>query len=218
MVAFWTLLAFGSFWFWAAFLIVSFFIIVFLENEKRTGATLLTLVAIAAIIGLGNMGVFTWIAAHPLLLLGYIGGYIAVGAGYGFLKWWLLLSDTARKYRAKRTAWLERQVETVQPERKSDYKEALRTGKLMGRVKSNWIKYFSDVYEYRNLKKPLVSRNKGKIIGWMTYWPWSGLWMLINDPIRRIFRYLYEHISGLLQRMSDRIFADIDDELEEEKE
>lgn len=218
MVAFWTLLAFGGFWFWAAFLIVSFFIIVFLENDRSGGATLLTLLAIAAMVGLGNMGVFTWIAAHPFLLIGYLGGYFAVGCLYGGIKWWLKLRDTADRYKAARTKWLERQIEVVRPERKSDYKEALRTGILTGNVKKNWIKEFEDLYANHRLKKPMVSQNKGRIISWMTYWPWSGLWTLINDPIRRTFRFLYSRISSTLQRMSDRIFADIQDELEPDVE
>ena len=217
MVAFLTLLAFGGFWFWAAFLIVSFFIIVFLENERASGATVLTLLAIAAMVGLGNMGVFTWVVAHPLLLIGYILGYLVVGCLYGGGKWWLLLRDTADRYKAARTEWLEREIEL--PERKPEYKEALRTGVLTGNVKTNWIVYFERTND--RTKQPMVNRNKGRIISWMTYWPWSGLWTLINDPIRRTFRFLYGRISSTLQRMSDHMFADIQTDLEpdvEEKE
>jgi hypothetical protein len=53
-----------------------------------------------------------------------------------------------------------------------------------------------------------MARNfKGKITSWMVYWPWSMIVTLIDDPIRRLFRGIYNAIQGMLQRMSDRAFA-----------
>jgi hypothetical protein len=49
----------------------------------------------------------------------------------------------------------------------------------------------------------------------MTYWPWSALWTLINDPVRRFFCWIYEQISGVLQEISDRAFQNIENEMED---
>ena len=49
---------------------------------------------------------------------------------------------------------------------------------------------------------PKVSDNKGKIISWMTYWPMSAAWTIINDPFRRI----YFRIEKVYQKISDRVF------------
>jgi len=96
------------------------------------------------------------------------------------------------------------------------YQAALSTGVMDPAIKELWRKYLdNEYYGSRRLRKPLVSRNKGRIVAWMTYWPWSGLWTLINDPVRRTFRFLYRRISTTLQRMSDKMFADIESELED---
>lgn len=55
---------------------------------------------------------------------------------------------------------------------------------------------------------PKASDNKGKIIAWMTYWPMSGVWTIINDPIRRIYDRIYKRIGRVYDKISDRIFKD----------
>jgi len=215
MTAFWTLLVFGGFWFWAVLAVVSILIIAFLENEKAAGATLLSIGTILALIFMGNNGVFAWIGAHPIKLILYILGYVGVGVLYSILKWYLLLRDRKDAYRETRTKWLERQIGKDTP-KKELYQAALSTGVMDPAIKELWRKYLdNEYYGSRRLRKPLVSRNKGRIVAWMTYWPWSGLWTLINDPVRRTFRFLYRRISTTLQRMSDKMFADIESELED---
>jgi hypothetical protein len=59
---------------------------------------------------------------------------------------------------------------------------------------------------------PQVKEYKSNIMTWMTYWPFSMIWTLINDPIKRAFREIYEKISKFMQGMSDRIFKPLVDE------
>lgn len=58
--------------------------------------------------------------------------------------------------------------------------------------------------------KPYVSENKERILGWMVFWPFSAAWTLINDPIRKSFNFIYNHISNFLQSISDRAFANLE--------
>jgi hypothetical protein len=51
---------------------------------------------------------------------------------------------------------------------------------------------------------PQVARHKARILGWMTYWPWSAAWTLVNDPVKRVFRTIYYRIAGRLQQIADR--------------
>jgi hypothetical protein len=39
---------------------------------------------------------------------------------------------------------------------------------------------------------------------WMSFWPMSLLWTLLNDPIRKLFTEIYTRISGTLQKIADR--------------
>lgn len=88
-----------------------------------------------------------------------------------------------------------------------------------------FIKWYSFVYFVIRSKKensstvwkyslPLkVSDYKEKIYGWMIYWPLSGVWTLLNDPVRRIVETIYNSISGSLQSISDKAFSDYEKEI-----
>jgi hypothetical protein len=48
-----------------------------------------------------------------------------------------------------------------------------------------------------------VSENKQRIINWMTYWPCSALWTLVDHPVRKLFLYIFSIVEKTYQRMSD---------------
>jgi hypothetical protein len=74
--------------------------------------------------------------------------------------------------------------------------------------------YLREQYSYgdygalRNGKKPVATENKAKITAWMAFWPCSVISTLLNDPIRRLFRYLFNLLKSLYQKMADAVFAD----------
>jgi hypothetical protein len=59
---------------------------------------------------------------------------------------------------------------------------------------------------------PQAKNNKNRITTWMSYWPFSMLWTLINEPIKKAFRYIYARIEGIFQKMSNHIFRDLTDD------
>lgn len=215
MSALLVLLAFGGLGFWVAVIITSCAIILCLEKESGLGAAMFGLTGLALIVGFGNLAVFPWVLANPLLILGYVLGYLGLGVVYGVFRWWLLLQDRATLYREKRAEWLVKYLSTAA----KDEREALEGGeKLTGSALKDWqacIKEYRQKWPRVYLTKPTLNRHKDDILAWMAYWPWSGLWLLINDPVRRAFKYVYAGISKTLQRMADRIFAEIDNELDD---
>jgi len=46
---------------------------------------------------------------------------------------------------------------------------------------------------------PKVGKHKMRIYVWIAYWPWSFVWTMINDPVRKIFNRIYASIAGWLQ-------------------
>ena len=56
---------------------------------------------------------------------------------------------------------------------------------------------------------PSAKDYKGRIISWMTYWPMSIVWTFLNDPFKRIFKYIYSIFEKWYESMSNRMFADI---------
>ena len=70
-------------------------------------------------------------------------------------------------------------------------------------VKKSKNDYSSDK-ETKTAPKP--SDYRSELVGWIIYWPFSGLWTLINDPVKRIAQGIYMQIEVLLQRISDNVF------------
>ncbi|MBI2473417.1 hypothetical protein HYV70_02595 [Candidatus Uhrbacteria bacterium] len=67
--------------------------------------------------------------------------------------------------------------------------------------------------EFKNALIPSMENHKKRILMWMTWWPWSLTWTILNDPIRRIFQALLEALKGEFQRRAEKAFRRIDDDL-----
>lgn len=61
------------------------------------------------------------------------------------------------------------------------------------------------------LTQPSLNDHKSTILTWMTFWPASLLWTLLNDPIRAAFRHIYISLSRTLQAISDHAFSRVSD-------
>lgn len=60
------------------------------------------------------------------------------------------------------------------------------------------------------IKVPLTpADHKTRIVGWMTYWPWSLSWFLINDPVRRAWNAIYNRLVSRLQAVSNHVFKNV---------
>jgi len=54
---------------------------------------------------------------------------------------------------------------------------------------------------------PQAKENKSRITAWMSFWPWSCFWFLINDPIRRAFRAIFDYLQTRYQMIADKAFS-----------
>lgn len=55
-------------------------------------------------------------------------------------------------------------------------------------------------------RRSIVRDNKGRLINWMCYWPFSGLWSLLSDP----FHAIYRHLTGVYDKMVDSIVGPVE--------
>lgn len=60
------------------------------------------------------------------------------------------------------------------------------------------------------ITKPLLRDHKSRIVSWIVYWPPVLFWSLLNDPLRRIGRCLYNMMQGIMQRTIDSAWKDED--------
>lgn len=67
----------------------------------------------------------------------------------------------------------------------------------------------------KNSSEIQVSQNKSRIIAWMSYWPPSALWTLINDPVKRLFNNLFRKFEKVYQRIFNNVFKEPSNVLED---
>lgn len=79
-------------------------------------------------------------------------------------------------------------------------------------LKDEWRDAKKRVSEGYYFKRPKASEEKGRIMSWMFYWPFSGLWTLINDPVKRAFKSIYDFLENTYEKMSARVFKDLEEE------
>jgi hypothetical protein len=112
-------------------------------------------------------------------------------------------------------------------EQKKDYAESAKTGILVGEALKSWTKYVTDweatrhhqkTYGY-TIQKPLrvpttkqeaivfVEENRGKVVGWMTFWFWSMVWTLLNDPIRKIMKHIFIQLKAWFVKIAMKTFG-----------
>lgn len=61
--------------------------------------------------------------------------------------------------------------------------------------------------EYRDKYKSDVAEYKGVIIMWIVFWPFSALWTLLDDPVRRLASAIYTELVGVYERISQRVWG-----------
>ena len=229
------LFVFGTFWFWLLVAAASIAIITFLEYDRTVSATFTLIATTAAIVFLGNHEVIPWLFNHPYHLVGYIGIYFATAIIWCFIKWKLyvhkikdFIHDSMQKWILDLSGRLENSMLTDQ--QKKDYEASVKARKLVGICNIEWNKYVDDWEKrrrerlrnrssYWDIPLPLrtpttkdeviafVEDNKSRVISWMVYCPWSIVWTLLNDPIRKLMKYIFKRIKGWLVSIAMSAFG-----------
>jgi hypothetical protein len=240
---------FGGFWFWLLIALESIYLVSQIDDDDGgVNATVSFVLTLLALNFFGDIPVFRWILANPLMLLGGLAGYLLLGVTWATAKWWFYVTNRLYMYKEKKAVFLKVYKvtgETVPAELQTEWLHWLQhvsgVGSRYHYTQNDAQQSFSsrkkefykrhnlkegeavpkelqnDWFEYLNIQNvviaPQVSDNKSKITTWMVYWPWSFFWTMLNDPIRRLFRRLYNNLREFFQKMSDKVFAGVKNDL-----
>ena len=78
-------------------------------------------------------------------------------------------------------------------------------------------KKLHDPYVNASERKFQASENKVLITHWMIYWPISGIWTLICNPIVKIFNRIFYKLENFYQKIGDKIFNEMEAKLSNKK-
>jgi hypothetical protein len=191
------LFAVGSIGFWLLLLVETVLLVALIERNKGAFATLSLAATLLLLHFLGDLNVYGFVVQHPLTLLAGVAGYFAAGTCWSVAKWWLYVRDQRSRYDELRYDFCQehRLDGTIPEELQPRWLEVLAAANANGRK-----------VEVR----PQARRHKGQVLTWMTYWPWSLVWTVINDPVRKAFLEIYRHMHDHLQAISDRAFRGVE--------
>lgn len=182
-------------------LCVFFVVATILMEVEHFGFATLTLVA--TLIGLQCfhlLDVLSYVVHHTVETLMYTAGYLLAGIIWSFVKWFSFLMRFRDRYRECRNTFFKDnnlQVGTpLSPEMASALNTYLARQDYYGEFRGNPL-----------TAKPKAVKNKSRIVAWMSLWPFSVIGTLLNDPVKRLFKFLFNSFKALYQQMADRVFA-----------
>ena len=190
-------------WFWVC-LVLEFIVLLTIrggphdEDSESTAAemgfsVLTFLVFLALINWYGGVPVWSFITKQPLVLLIYLGIYVAIGIPWGIFRWVL---DIKRRVRAYQVVFLKFLNNKNLPS---------NTKVLPDDLKEAWAQYSR--HESRVFQnKPSASNEKLRIIRWIYIWPVDLVSFLCGDVFVEFFHLIYRCIANCLQKLADRIW------------
>lgn len=185
---------------WLLFAAMVFLVIFALEFENDAGIIFTLLLWGVGAWYLGGhetptlLTAWHWLDANFLRILAYLGSYLVIGAVWSLVKWYFYVHNVADAYEHMRESYQNRYAQ---------YAAETETRKQAVRPYLTWL---SDEV-YGSQFPPNPRKNKHRITQWFVYWPWSALWTLTNDPVRRIAKFVYTHLSGTMTAISQHVFG-----------
>ena len=144
-----------------------------------------------------------------------VGLYFLIGAFWGCgLKWYFFCTNKKEKYNDLKRNWLRQKgfpdAKTVPDKLRVDWASHLKMDGTFYRAGGSTPGTIQVRQKYWD--------HKARVLRWMTYWPWSMFWSLLDDVVRNVFRHLQRFFSGVMDRISNFVFRDVDADFTTQKD
>jgi hypothetical protein len=189
------LFAIGTLMFWALLFVIAVIITILVENEAGPWATTAAIVTAVALNWLWKVPILHASNEHKLASVLWLLVYYAVGIGWGFVKWASFVHKKVGAYNEFKSEFLkENKVTELTP---------ILAVKLQDKIRGG--------YSSRHIMVsiPTASENKGSIIRWMTYWPFSIVGTILNDVVRKLWHHIYMFLATTYDRLASRLWRGV---------
>jgi hypothetical protein len=216
---------YGPLW-WLLTILAVIAIIIAIDHDNGFGATITFLGTLILMTCFGTLPLIEWVTNNSWLFTGIILGYFLIGGPIGGItRWYTYVHDELEKYENTKRNWLKHVAEIdtteVPPEKRIDWL-------VYASEKFDWIKIKGDrIYDQRERTEkyypetvkvlqshPQAWDNKARIITWMTYWPFTLTWLLLNDFITKFFKIIQQKLSNLMDQISRHIFKNVENDFQ----
>lgn len=208
-----------AFWIVTAILIIDLFVM--LDREMSIGAGISILLYLGVLAAFTSFNPFLWAFANWQLSLAYFGAYFLVAVVWATIKWWWLGDKRLRVYKEQKESFY-REFNNLDDDSPVSSLVGEQKDKFWRRMADAFIDEFpnDEDFKYKSGSvfnpKPVVSDNKGRLTIWMMCWPLSMVWTILSDFLKETFKKIYDACRKTWQRISDRQFASIESDFEDE--
>ena len=201
------LFIFGTAWY---FLVTAAWIVAILwcvEKENPLGLGIWLILYLCFLQFLAKVDFFDQITHHPAASAFWILGYLIAGFLWSFIKWWLYSHKKAEEFSRVRCRFLkENQAHynkkaVIHPELGNITEDTKVPANLM----DDWKRHIVCCGAI-----PRVRENKGKISIWVTYWPASMIWSLVNDFVKKFIRVIVMKCRKIYEGITKSAFKGLD--------
>lgn len=224
-------------WVFYSILIIGTIILIALhENEEIGWSHTVFILMMAYLCYNFNIG-FKDLIHNPLPLIKWIGLYLIGGIAWSFGKWFFFLKSQLLEFNQHKDNRLKELKDNYliknNPDNSSEILKELinqnlslkynydsirvkqgsiiKTLTIVGNNKNRSTENF-EIHSY-SIENPQANNHKALITTWITHWPVSLVWTLINDPIKKLINHIFESIKSVFQKISDKVFESTKAEL-----
>lgn len=138
-----------------------------------------------------------------LYAAGCLVGYAALGVAWATVKWVMFTRGQSTKLQA----WLWENPHF------QEWKANTPLDAPQTHLKTFVYKTPPPEHVYYDVKtrtfSVVASKHRGRITKWISLWPLNVVYTLIEDLLLELWARLYDLVAGTFQRISDRMFADV---------
>lgn len=198
------MVAIGTIGFWVMLFVISCCMVGFLEFRRSGFATLTFLGTLFALYHLMGMNMNWFVQRLPSVAVSIFLYVFVVGILWAIFKWWRKVENLAQKCKELKYEFLREHNVTdsmIPTHLADDWQQYIRT-------KGNDTMYELKV-DSTGIVPPHPNDYKEEIYLWIFFWPWSMIWFVFDEPVRKCARTLYRQIRGSLVAISEHSFKDI---------
>lgn len=200
MESFFSVLA--TFWFWLV-AIETIVIFTCVARDSGTVAAVSLIIFGALLYWVADVDFISWFGDNPEYLYFGVPGYFIVGFLWSLTKWILFLFDKKSEFNKEKQNFL---MAAGLPPNTSLTHKAVEEGSLAQETLTKWKER-----RYPATKRvPRVRDHKYDIMRWIGYWPFSLLWSLVDDFVKRISRAIYNLIHDIFQTIANKILSELE--------
>ena len=198
-----------SFWIFFPGVVAIILMFVWVAYEIPAGATVTMIVALLVFQFLGKVPIFGSVVAHPFWTILYIAVYFVAGIVWSVAKWTLWCHEIRDAYEEAKQDFFRLRWEP-DPNARGNRTPQTQNEEWLRRCDHQFPQFSNGEFSARFYK--------GKILSWMTYWPWSFVWTMLNDVIRRVWNAIYLRIQRIYQAIADNTFKGILNDLDNDSQ